>query len=151
MQIQGMSGSMPPMQGMQSKGMQQESLTDAQRESLEEILSSFDLENMSQEDHMALGEALREAQIPPTEETMEIMQEAGLEPMEIEGTEEMAPPPPPPPPPSMSMSSMSSEDQSFFNDILSQVDSGELSAEELLAQIEEYTGKTSGTMLDLGA
>jgi hypothetical protein len=146
MQIQGMSGMMPPMQGMRPQGMQEEqALTDEQKESLSEILESFDLENMSQEDHMALGEALREAEIPPTKETMEIMQESGLEPM----SGGMAPPPPPPP--AMNMSSMSSDDQSFFNDILSQVESGEITAEDLLAQIEEYTGKTSGTMFDFSA
>lgn len=144
MQINGFSQGLQMMQMRGQEQNQNASLTDDQKASLEEILSELDLQNMSAEDHMALGEALKEAEIPPTEETMQIMQEAGLEPMEG-----MAPPPPPPP--MMGMGTMSEEDQTFFNDILSQVQSGEITAEELLSQIEAYTGKTSGTMLDLGA
>lgn len=143
MQIQGMQQNLM-MQNMRQSKEQETSLSDEQKSTIEEILANFDLENMSEEDHMALGEALREAEIPPTKETMGLLKEAGLEPMQG-----MAPPPPPPP--SMSMASMSEEEEEFFTTLIEQAQSGEISTEELLSQIEEYTGKTSGSMLDLGA
>ena len=141
MQVQGTQQSLM-MQNMMQSRQQETSLTDEQKSTIEDILSNFDLENMNEEDHMALGEALREAEIPPTEETMGLLQEAGLEPMQG-----MVPPPPP----STSMASMSEEEEEFFTTLIEQAQSGEISTEELLTQVEEYTGKTSGGMLDLGA
>ena len=54
-------------------------LTDNQKTQLLEIISEYDLENISREEMKKLQEELREANIPRCRETMQILNEAGLE------------------------------------------------------------------------
>lgn len=157
MQMHGMHSMQGGPQGMHSGmrgGMRQQeetAMTEEQIAAVQDIISNYDIENMTIDDQTALREELRAADIPPSSETRALLEEAGITLERPEFGSGMQMGQASPPPHAHGYGTMSSEDRSFFTDILEQVEAGSLSADELLSQIEAYSGKTSGSMLDLGA
>jgi Ca2+-binding EF-hand superfamily protein len=126
--------------------MQSFSLTDEQKESLQEIISQYDPENMTAEDHAALREALRTAGIPPTRETFQIMEEAGFE------RPEGPPPAGGPKPPATAQGD--EEEENYFLELLEQLQNGEITEEEFkiqLGQLIEESTDTVGVVFDFVA
>lgn len=135
MQIEAITGSYG------SQGVEEETLTEEQKSTLAEILAKYDLANMSEEDHRALMDELREAEIPRCAEAGKIMREAGL-----------TPPPPPQgaggPPPSMAGGE---EEENELLTLLEQFKAGEITESELLATLQQYAedGRlTPGNLVD---
>jgi len=107
-------------------------LSDEELEQVQEILSQYDPENLSEEDAQAIREAFKEQGITPGFGLDQAVTDAGFSVDEIRGQGGMPPPPggmPPPPPPSQNTSSGSDS----LLDYLSSLDSEEQS--ETLTQM----------------
>ncbi len=157
MQIQGMNTT-SSMQQMQQPPSQP--LSEEQENALQDILSNYDLENISQEELDQLHAEMEEAGIPRSRETMQAMTEAGLD------FSTMAPPEGPPPggmPPGgegseggvsgISGVEESSETStvSTLMDLISQIQSGEADESDLesfLGQFKQALTSSVGNMID---
>ena len=127
MQISGVSSSYTTMSYSQT------SLTDEQKDALEEILAKYDPENMSGEDMESLKTELQEAGIRPTREVGQIMNEAGFGPPS--GVQGAGGPPPGPPP---DMADNDDDEENELLELINQVKTGEITQEEFLSTLEEY-------------
>ena len=145
-------GAMSTMQ-MQMGGMRRQqnvALTDEQKSTIQDILSKYDAENLTEEDAQAIFEEMREAGIPPGPGMKEAVEEAGfdLEPFKPEG------PPPPPPPQGGMNQELDVESLQSLQNILNQFDLSNLSAEDeesLFSQIQQAGFMTPGNLFTIDA
>ena len=146
MQIQGISS----MSGMQMQPPPSEPLTEEQENSLQDILSNYDLENMTQEEMESLHAEMDEAGIPRSRETMQLMTEAGFDPGSMPPPEGMEPPGGAMPTGEMAGSG-ESDSVSTLMDLISQIQSGEADESDLqsfLGQFKEALTSSVGNMID---
>ena len=155
MQIQGIS-SMSGMQQMQQSSS--DPLTEDQQSALEEILASYDMESLTEEEFADINSQMDDAGIPRSRETMETMTAAGLD------FSTMAPPSGAPqgPPPSggmmetdetYSLSGLTgtTEEGTTLMDLISQLQSGEASEEDVqsyVSQLKLAISSSVGNMID---
>ncbi len=130
-------------------------LTDEEKSALQEILSRYDAENLSEEDEKALMEELKDSGIKPTAEVKKLIADAGFElPESPAKPEGMGNP--------MEMLFAEDEETSSTSDLsslLEQYKNGEISEEELRAQLSEITASVlygfnssvSGSLLNIEA
>ncbi|MBQ4827727.1 hypothetical protein J8L84_00385 [Alteromonas sp. MMG017] len=74
-----------------------QALSDTQKESVSDILSSYDPENLSSEDAASIVEQFKEAGIEPSKSLNSALSSAGFEGKNIAELAGMGKPPPPPP------------------------------------------------------
>ncbi len=153
MQIQGISSmsGMPNMQPPESTP-----LTDDQKSTLEEILAQYDLENLTDEQLQEIHDQMDEAGIQRSRETMEIMTQAGLD------FSTMTPPDKQGPPPSQGeglsisatadaqglLSGTTSEGSTLMS-LISQLQSGEASEEDVQSYIDQLKQALSNSLGNL--
>ena len=157
MQIQGIS-SMSGMQSMQPP--ESEPLTEEQQSTLEEILSQYDLENLTEDELDEIHSQMDEAGIQRSRETMEIMTEAGIDFSSMAPPEGgMQGPPPEGGMGSIDMSSISgtsgltatTEEGTTLMTLISQLQSGEASEDDVQSYVEQLKQAISssvGNMID---
>jgi hypothetical protein len=137
-------------------------LTDEQKQTVSDILSNYDAENLSEDDVHSILDSLKDAGIQPGAGLKEAISDAGFDADEI-----LKPPSngghgtPPPPPPSGSefgqVSSQSGIDLSTLQslqDILSQFDLSNLSDEDqqnLVSQLTDSGLMSNGSLINLSA
>ncbi len=85
---------------MQSYSSAQTSLTSAQKETVSDILSNYDADNLSDEDALSIIESFASEGIQPSDELMSMMSELGFDAQSIgdvgkANQAEQTPPPPP--------------------------------------------------------
>jgi len=125
----GSSSSMYPM-------MNETSLTDEQQSTLNEILSQYDPENLTDEDAKSMMDAIRDAGIRPSREVGQTLEAAGFD------MEQLKPPAPPEgsgmggpggPPPSGAEGSSETEDETsqLISQLLEQIQNGDVSEDDL--------------------
>lgn len=136
MEISGVSGSYA------SQAYSQESLTEEQKITLEEILAKYDAENLTEEDRHALMDELRAASIPRTQETGQILMEAGFAPAAPQGAQGG---PPPGPPPGVADDDEEDDENSELLALIAQVKSGEINQNEFMSLLEDYA-KNGGSI-----
>lgn len=123
-----------------------ESLTDDQKSTLEEILSNYDAENITEDETKSLMDEIKDAGIAPSEESKELIETAGFS---MEPPEGEAPQGPPPEEGAMqTMQEMNPEVASIFE----QFQNGEIDEDELKSQLEEYKpdmGEFPGDFTDM--
>jgi hypothetical protein len=132
--VEGISGSSYQYQSYSSVS---KSLTDDQKETLQSILSNYDVENMSEDEKKTMFDELKESGIGMTDEVKDILDEAGFVPPE-------KPEGPPP-------EEESTEKSQLIQDLLEKVESGEISQEEissLIQDLQESGQTTTGVFLD---
>lgn len=131
------------------------SLTEEQKSTVQDILSQYDPENLSDDDVSAIQEALKESGIQPSPELGSLIEEAGFD---AEAFKPSGPPPegpPPGPPPGEEGESLISEDGlQTLADILEEYDVENLTDEDIAAIQEKlteagYSGQ--GSVVDVGA
>jgi hypothetical protein len=143
-----------------SQNMQ--SLTDEQKQKIADILSKYDAKNLTADDAKAIFKAFKEAGITPAKGMKEAIEAAGFdaEKLRAEGMPESdkAGRRPPPPPPSSSDSSSDSSGTvnvsalKSLQDILSQYDLTNLSADDqtsLVSKLQEQGLLNTGYLIDL--
>ncbi len=143
MELQGIQSSM--IQNSAMRG-QTRSLTDEQKTQLEEILSKYDPENMTDENRQALMEELKTAGIPLTRDAAEILEKSGFERPE-------GPPPPPPGPPPQDSGTTTPLNATFVQ-LMEQYQAGEIAEEEFLDQLnmlKEQIVNGTGGLIDTTA
>lgn len=128
MNIGAMSSSMIPMQPMQS-GSQQQVLSEEQKSTVNEILSSYDMDSLTQEQFEEISRQFGEAGIMPSDSLKSTIEEAGFDFSEFLATREANGPaqggmPPPPPPQGGEESSASAEYTSQLSELLNAYESG---------------------------
>jgi len=153
--IDSISGSMA-MSGM-STMFEPKTLTDEQKSKIEEILSNYDADSITEEDAKAIFEAFKEAGITPCAGMKEAIEAAGFDAEELRtlAGENHAPPPPPPSSDTQNTSINQSALQSLQT-ILNDYDLSEFSEEEqseLLTRLQEagLLQYTSGLTIDISA
>ena len=147
--IQGM-GQMMGASGMMSKGKE---LTDDQIQTITDILSQYDPDNVSDEDAKAIFQAFEDAGITPAKGMKEAIEAAGFdaEDLRSRGMSEDGMMPPPPPPEDANGSINLSALQSL-QEILNQYDLTNLSdsdQESLLSQLEDSGLVFPGSVIDI--
>jgi hypothetical protein len=143
MELQGIQSSM--IQNSAMRG-QTRSLTDEQKTQLEEILSKYDPEKMTDENRQALMEELKTAGIPLTRDAAEILEKSGFERPE-------GPPPPPPGPPPQDSGTTTPLNATFVQ-LMEQYQAGEIAEEEFLDQLnmlKEQIVNGTGGLIDTTA
>lgn len=114
-----------------------EPLTDDQKSIIEEILSQYDPENMTDKDKNSMMEELKDTGIGPNREIMSMVEDAGFE----IGKPPEGPPPGPPPGDSMQqMKEMNPEIAALFE----QMKNGEMTEDELMAKLQEFKPDMGG-------
>jgi len=114
------------------------SLTDDQKETLQSIISNYDLEDMSEDDKKSMLDEIKESGIGFSDEVKSILDDAGFTPPEK----------PQGPPPTDESSSSNSK---LIQDLLDKVDSGEISQDEissLIQTLQDSGESTTGVFLD---
>jgi len=111
--------------------LSQQSLTEDQKNALEEILAKYDPENMTEEERQAMRAEMREAGIPRTAETGQILMDAGFMPKPPEGMAAGGPPPGPPP-------DEAEEKDTTLLDLINQAKSGEIDEDEFISLLLDY-------------
>lgn len=131
------------------------SLTEEQKSTVQDILSQYDSENLSDDDIASIQEQLEEAGIRPSPELGSVIEEAGFD---AEAFKPSGPPPegppPGPPPGEESESLVSEEGLQTLADILEEYDVENLSEEDVSAIQEKlaeagYSGQ--GSVVNVGA
>jgi hypothetical protein len=114
------------------------SLTDDQKETLQSIISNYDVDNMSDDDKKSMFDQIKEAGIGFNDEVKGMLDDAGFTPPEK----------PEGPPPSDDGKSDKSQ---LIQDLLGKVDTGEISQDEISSLIEslQKAGQsTTGVFMD---
>lgn len=150
--IQGM-GQMMGMDQMRSA----QSLTDEQQQTIADILSQYDPENVTEEDAKAIFQAFKDAGITPAKGMKEAIEDAGFdaEDLRTKGMSDNSGQMPPPPPPDSGSSSTSGINVSALQSlqsILSQYDLSNMTGNqqnELLTQLQEQGLMNPGYLIDL--
>jgi hypothetical protein len=146
-------GSLQLMQMGMTGSRKEVALTDDQKSTVEDILSQYDPENMTEEDAQEIFDAFREAGIEPGESLKETVEAAGFD---LEAFKPEGPQGPPPPPPSTSSSSqkISASSLQSLQTILNQYDLSNLSAEDeesLISQFQEAGLLNTGSLFSIEA
>ena len=136
---------MPQMQSSQSS---QSSMSAEQKEKVEQILSQFSSEDLSNSDATSIVESFAELNITPTKELEQLMADNGFDAKSIGDTagvggSQMPPPPPP------NEASNSSEMVSFLEELLENYDN-QLSDDDkdsILSAVQEKFGINEGDSL----
>ena len=146
--IQGVSSMMGA--GMMSKS---QGLTDDQKNTITEILSQYDPDNVTEEDAKAIFQAFKDAGITPTRGMKEVIEAAGFDAEDLRSkgmTDNQMPPPPPPGQSSgVNLSALQS-----LQEILNQYDLTNLSEEDqtsLTQKLMENGFLQPGSMVDLSS
>lgn len=116
-------------------------LTDEQKQTIEDIISKYDPENMTDESAKAMMDELKAAGIGPSREFGEIMNAAGFKPPEK----------PEGPPPQDSTQSTQQEIPEFMVDFMQKQESGEVTDADIATLIQNLlnTNKsTTGSIID---
>lgn len=113
-----------------------QSLTEDQKKTLQEIIAKYDPENMTSEDTKAMMDEIKETGIKPSKEFGEIMNAAGFKPPEK---------PSGPPPQEVEGSSTENDLTSQLLELLNEQKSGTVTEEDLTTFIESL--KSSGNSL----
>ena len=146
--IQGVSSMMGA--GMMSKS---QGLTDDQKNTITEILSQYDPDNVTEEDAQAIFQAFKDAGITPTRGMKEVIEAAGFDDDDLRYKGMTDNQMPPPPPPSQSSGVNLSALQSL-QEILNQYDLTNLSEEDqtsLTQKLMENGFLQPGSMVDLSS
>ena len=144
--VNSMSG-MSQMMGVRKN----ETLTESQKEKLDEILAKYDPEDLSAEDAKTIFDAMHEAGIQPSKAVKETVEAAGFD------LEKYKPERPAGPPPQMSGSkteSMNLSSLQSLQTILNQYDLNNLSADDqdsLFSQIQNAGLMEPGNLFNLSA
>ena len=145
----GMTAGMNPMRSMQS-------LTDEQKQTIADILSQYDPENITEEDAKAIFQAFKDAGITPAKGMKEAIEAAGFnaEDLRSKGMPEKGGKMPPPPPPQESSSStgMNISALQSLQELLNQYDLSNLSEEDqaqLYTQLQQNGFLNTGNVVDL--
>lgn len=137
--VSGISGSLPQVNTFQFQRppMANYKMTDEQKDQLQDILSNYDVENMTDEDKQSLMEEIRDAGIKPGDDLKTALEDAGVE---------MAPPPPPPDggQPPMGGPGETGQTSQFLQDFLDKYESGELTDEDIESFVQSI--KSQGQM-----
>lgn len=112
-------------------------LTEDQKNQLEEIIAQYDPENFSLEDQQSMMQEIKSASIQPGKEMFLMMQAAGFS--KPEG-------PPPPPPGDMKIGGIDNEQLTSLLDLLTMVQSGELTDKEVEEQIDAFRQQLSNSV-----
>lgn len=117
-------------------------LSDEQKKTLEDILSKYDANSMTDESAKAMMDEIKTAGIGPSREFGQIMNEAGFKPPEK---------PEGPPPEDSAKGTSESEIPSFMVDFMDKQKSGEVTDEDIYSLIQNLlnTNKsTTGSIID---
>ena len=136
--------------GMMSKS---QGLTDDQKNTITEILSQYDPDNVTEEDAQAIFQAFKDAGITPTRGMKEVIEAAGFDAEDLRSKGMTDNQMPPPPPPSQSSGVNLSALQSL-QEILNQYDLTNLSEEDqtsLTQKLMENGFLQPGSMVDLSS
>ena len=118
------------------------SLTEDQKTTLEEILSKYDSENLTEEDRQALQSELEEAGIPRCQESAKMLREAGLlsaPPEKESGSDQSL------------LEATQEEETSELADLIEQFKSGEITQDQFMSMIQQYAESgmlTPGNLID---
>lgn len=126
----GFGGGRPPSQP----------LSDEQKSLVQETLSNYDAENLSEDDAKAIMETFKEAGIRPGKELADLTSDLGFDAKTIADRAGLEPPQGPPPSPPGGEQSLNTEDLSALQSIIDDYDLNDLSQEEeeeILNQLEE--------------
>lgn len=118
-------------------------LTDDQKQTLEEIIAKYDSENMTGEDTKELFEELKSAGIPPSKDVREALDAAGFKPPEKPNGE----------PPKPEGAEFSSNAKTLI-DILQKAETGEATQDEIntfITQLQSTGSVFSGSLIDTKA
>jgi hypothetical protein len=116
---------------------QQTTLTEEERARLEAILAKYDPENMTEEDRKALMGELKSSGLPRCRETFEAIKEAGFElpkPPKDKGMPE-----------GVKAQGAGTMNPEFVN-LIKQFKSGEITADDFMAQLEEMKNDLAGNV-----
>ena len=144
-----------PSMGMQFG--QSRELTSAQKSTVQDILSNYDPENITEEDAQEIFAAFEEAGISPMKGMKEAIEEAGFDAEDLRtkaGIEGPPPPPPPsgPPPAQQTSSSIDIEALQTLQSILDGYDLTSLSEEDQQSLTEQLLSAgllQTGSTMDL--
>jgi hypothetical protein len=131
--VEGISGSSYQYQSYSSVS---KSLTDDQKETLQSILSNYDVESMTEEEKKEMFEQLKEAGIGMSDEVKSILDEAGFTPPE----KPQGPPP-----------EEDSEKSELLQSLYSKLESGEVTEDEitsLIKSLQDSGQLTTGVFFD---
>ena len=146
--IQGM-GQMMGANGMMSKGKE---LTDDQIQTITDILSQYDPDNVSDEDAKAIFQAFEDAGITPAKGMKEAIEAAGFDAEDLRSRGMSEDGTMPPPPPEDSNSSINLSALQSLQEILNQYDLTNLSDSDqksLLSQLEDSGLVFPGSVIDI--
>jgi len=127
-----------------NKPTQAATLTTDQQDQLQELLSEYDVDNLTADDATNIVSSIQEMGIEPSQSLTDLMAESGFDAQaigEMGGANR-----PPPPPPQESTTTESSELVSFLEELLESYDTEELSEENkdsILAAVQEKFGLTA--------
>lgn len=145
--IQGVSSMMGGMMPQKT-----EALTDDQKNTISEILSKYDAENVSTEDAVAIFEEFKEAGITPTRGMKEAIEAAGFDAEDLRSKGLSDQGMPPPPQQSSTSSSINLSALQSLQEILSQYDLTNLSETDqtsLVSALESSGFIYPGSVLDI--
>jgi hypothetical protein len=137
---------------MQAQGQrpQQQALTDVQKQTVNDILSNYDSESITQDDFLDIFSQFEEAGIPLGESHKSVVEDAGfnfdanIQQSIADGT---MPPPPdgnrPPPPPQSSSSSTTDSNSSQLAELLTAFKNGNADQSDIEAFIQSIQDKSS--------
>jgi hypothetical protein len=141
--VSSVSGSSSAQALYQAQSSASSKLTDDQKTSLENILSNYDVESMTDEEKKTMMDEMKSAGIPMTSETKDIMDAAGF-----------TPPEKPQGPPPEEASSSSEEVPEYLKEFMEKQASGEVTQDDIDALVQKLqaSGETvSGTLVDTKA
>jgi hypothetical protein len=137
--------------GMMSK---MKELTSDQTQTISDILSQYDPDNVSDDDAKAIFQAFKDAGITPAKGMKEAIEAAGFdaEDLRSKGMGDGNMPPPPPPQSSSSSTSINLSALQSLQEILSQYDLNNLSDSDqssLITQLQESGLFSTGSVIDI--
>ena len=145
--IQGISSIMGSSQQVKAA-----SLTEDQKQTIQDILSQYDADNVTTEDAKAIFQAFSDAGITPARGMKEAIEAAGFDAEDLRAKGMPENMPPAPPPPSSQSSSLDTEALQELEDILSQYDLSNLTDEDkksLMQQLQQNGLIDPGSIVDM--
>lgn len=141
------------MGGMRSQGT---TLTDEQKQTIADILSEYDSENISEADAQEIFQKFKDAGITPARGMKEAIEAAGFdaEDLRAKGMPEGQQPPPPPPDQTSGSGSVNVSALQSLQSILSEYDLNSITEDqqsELLTKLNEAGLLRTGYSIDLSA
>jgi hypothetical protein len=142
------------MGGMRPQGT---SLTDDQKQTIADILSEYDPENITEEDAQEIFQKFKDAGITPARGMKEAIEAAGFDAEDLRAKgmpEGQQPPPPPPPDKTRGSGSVNLNALQSLQSILSEYDLSSISEDEqseLLTRLNQAGLMQTGYTIDLSA